>query len=78
MARLRESSTRASTEWRSLEDHISIMKALEDEKFDLAKNINDQESTLSMLESEIDELRRESEVVENWDVEEEVGMDRNA
>ena len=31
-----------------------------------------------MLESEIDELRRESEVVENWDVEEEVGMDRNA
>jgi len=54
------------------------MKALEDEKFDLAKNINDQESTLSMLESEIDELRRESEVVENWDIEEEVGMDRNA
>lgn len=78
MAKLRESSTRASTEWRSLEDHTSIMKALEDEKFDLAKNINDQESTLSMLESEIDELRRESEVVENWDIEEEVGMDRNA
>jgi hypothetical protein len=53
------------------------MKGMEDEKFDLAKKINDQEATLSMLESEIEELRRESEVMENWDIEEEVGMDRN-
>ena len=53
------------------------MKGMEDEKFDLAKKINDQEATLSMLESEIEELRRESEVMKNWDIEEEVGMDRN-
>lgn len=53
------------------------MKNMEDEKFDLAKKINEQEATLSMLESEIEELRRESEVMENWDIEEEVGMDRN-
>lgn len=53
------------------------MKGMENEKFDLAKKINDQEATLSMLESEIEELRRESEVMENWDIEEEVGMDRN-
>lgn len=53
------------------------MKGMEDEKFDLAKKINDQEATLSMLESEIEELRRESEVMENWDIEEEVGIDRN-
>ena len=53
------------------------MKGMEDEKFDLAKKIKDQEATLSMLESEIEELRRESEVMENWDIEEEVGMDRN-
>lgn len=50
---------------------------MEDEKFDLAKKINEQEAILSMLESEIEELRRESEVMENWDIEEEVGMDRN-
>lgn len=78
MSELRESSTRAAAEWRSLEEHTCIMKGMEDEKFDLAKKINEQEATLSMLESEIEELRRESEVVENWDIEEEVGMDRNA
>ncbi|WFD14499.1 hypothetical protein MARU1_000504 [Malassezia arunalokei] len=77
VSELRESSTRASAEWRSFEEHASIMKGMEDEKFDLAKKINDQEATLSMLESEIEELRRESEVMENWDIEEEVGMDRN-
>ena len=77
MSELRESSTRAFAEWRSFEEHASIMKGMEDEKFDLAKKINDQEATLSMLESEIEELRRESEVMENWDIEEEVGMDRN-
>lgn len=77
VSELRESSTRASAEWRSFEEHASIMKGMENEKFDLAKKINDQEATLSMLESEIEELRRESEVMENWDIEEEVGMDRN-
>lgn len=54
------------------------MKDMEDQKFDLAKKINEQESMLSSLESEIDELRRESDVLESWDIEEEVGMDRNA
>ena len=39
------------------------MKGMEDEKFDLAKKINDQEATLSMLESEIEELRRELSLI---------------
>lgn len=54
------------------------MKSMEDEKFDLAKKINEQEAALSMLESEIEELRRKIDMLENWDVEEEVVMDKNA
>lgn len=54
------------------------MKEMENEKFDLAKKINEQEAALSMLETEIEELRRESDAVENWDIEQEVGMDRSA
>lgn len=54
------------------------MKQMENEKFGLAKKINEQEAALSMLESEIEELRKESEAVENWDIEREVGMDRSA
>lgn len=57
---------------------MSVIKEMENEKFDLAKKINEQEAMLSMLESEIEDLRRESDVVENWDIEEEVGMDMNA
>ncbi|WFD20039.1 hypothetical protein MCAP1_002283 [Malassezia caprae] len=78
VSELRESSTRSSADWRSLEEHISVMKNMEDEKFDLARRINEQEATLSMLESEIEELRRKSDMLENWDVEEEVVMDKNA
>lgn len=55
-----------------------MMKEMENEKFDLAKKINEQEAALSMLETEIEELRRESDAVENWDIEQEVGMDRSA
>jgi len=78
VSELRESSTRSSADWRSLEEHITVMKNMEDEKFDLARRINEQEATLSMLESEIEELRRKSDMLENWDVEEEVVMDKNA
>lgn len=78
VSELRESSTRTSADWHSLEAHQSIMKEMENEKFDLAKKINEQEAALSMLESEIEELRRESDAVENWDIEQEVGMDRSA
>ena len=75
---LRESSTRAAADWHSLEAHQSLMKQMEDEKFDLAKKINEQEAALSVLETEIEDLRKESDAVENWDIEQEVGMDRTA
>lgn len=57
---------------------MAVMKNMEDQKFDLARKINEQEAALSMLESEIEELRRKSDMLENWDVEEEVVMDKNA
>ena len=78
VAELRESSTRSAADWHSLETHQTMMKEMENEKFDLAKKINEQEAALSMLETEIEELRRESDAVENWDIEQEVGMDRSA
>ncbi|WFD31346.1 hypothetical protein MSPP1_002381 [Malassezia sp. CBS 17886] len=78
VSELRESSTRASADWRSLETHVAAMTELENEKFDMAKTINEQDAALSMLESEIEELRRESDAVENWDIEQEVEMDKKA
>ena len=75
---LRETSTRASADWRSLAAHTAAMQEMENEKFDLAKKINEQEAALSMLETEIEELRRESDDVEDWDVEQSVGTDKNA
>ncbi|WFD06855.1 hypothetical protein MVES1_002210 [Malassezia vespertilionis] len=78
VSELRNSSTRVSADWRSLDEHTDIMKGMENEKFDLAKKINEQEAALSMLESEIEEMRCEGDAVEAWDIEEEVGMDRNA
>ena len=75
---LRESSTRAAADWHSLETHQSMMKQMENERFDLAKKINEQESALTVLETEIEDLRKESDAVENWDIEQEVGMDRSA
>ena len=78
VSQLRESTSRSSADWRSLEEHMAVMKNMEDQKFDLARKINEQEAALSMLESEIEELRRKSDMLENWDVEEEVVMDKNA
>ncbi|PKI83852.1 hypothetical protein MVES_002086 [Malassezia vespertilionis] len=72
VSELRNSSTRVSADWRSLDEHTDIMKGMENEKFDLAKKINEQEAALSMLESEIEEMRCEGDAVEAWDIEEEL------
>ncbi|WFD36030.1 hypothetical protein MCUN1_002901 [Malassezia cuniculi] len=75
---LRESTTRSAADWRSLNEHTAAMQAMENEKFDLAKKINEQEAALSTLESEIEQLRQESDAIDDWSVERDVAMDKDA
>lgn len=75
---LRESSTRTAADWRSLNEHTAAMQAMENDKFDLAKNINEQEAALSGLEAEIEHLRQESEAIDDWTVDRDVAMDKDA
>lgn len=75
---LRENSTRSAADWRSLSEHTAVMQAMENDKFDLAKQINEQESALSALEAEIEKLRNESDSIDDWSVERDIGMDKDA
>ena len=75
---LRESTTRSAADWRSLSEHAAAMQAMENDKFDLAKQINEQESALSALEAEIEQLRRESDMIDDWSVDRDIDMDKDA
>ena len=75
---LKRNSTRSAAEWRSLNSHREVMAKLDNQKFDLAKSINEEESKLSALKSELSELKKENEEVDACDVENEYDMDRDA
>lgn len=75
---LKKTSTRQAAEWRSLSQHAETIEKLDNRNFDLAKKINEQESTLSSMQTEIAHLRRLQEDLEEVDVEEEVDMDKDA
>ena len=75
---LRKQSTRQAADWRSLATHAETIEKLDNRNFDLAKKINEQESVLSGMQSEVAELKRMSEELEEVDVEDETEMDRDA
>ncbi|EPQ32269.1 uncharacterized protein PFL1_00466 [Pseudozyma flocculosa PF-1] len=75
---LRKNSTRAATDWRSLHSHREVMAKLDNQKFDLAKSINEQEARLSALQSELLEVKRLHDEVQDEDVETEGELDRDA
>ncbi|KAN0066061.1 hypothetical protein ACQY0O_000154 [Thecaphora frezii] len=75
---LRRNSTRAATDWRSLHSHREVMAKLDNQKFDLAKSINEQEAKLSALQAELMEVKRLYDEVQEEDVEKEGELDRDA
>ena len=75
---LRKQSTRQAADWRSLAQHAETIEKLDNRNFDLAKKINEQEGVLSGMQSEMVELRRLAEQLEEVDVEDETEMDRDA
>ncbi|SPO19856.1 uncharacterized protein UTRI_00253_B [Ustilago trichophora] len=75
---LRKQSTRQAADWRSLAQHAETIEKLDNRNFDLAKKINEQEGVLSGMQSEMVELKRLAEELEEVDVEDEAEMDRDA
>lgn len=75
---LRRQSTRQAADWRSLAQHAETIEKLDNRNFDLAKKINEQEGLLSGMQSEVAELKRLAEELEEVDVEDETEMDRDA
>lgn len=75
---LKKQSTRQAADWRSLAQHAETIEKLDNRNFDLAKKINEQEGLLSNMQSEMLELRRMQEELEEVDVEDETEMDRDA
>ncbi|ETS63470.1 hypothetical protein PaG_01755 [Moesziomyces aphidis] len=75
---LRKQSTRQAADWRSLAQHAETIEKLDNRNFDLAKKINEQESLLSSLQTELLELKRSAEELEEIDVEDESEMDKDA
>ncbi|SPO43014.1 uncharacterized protein PSANT_00698 [Moesziomyces antarcticus] len=75
---LRKQSTRQAADWRSLAQHAETIEKLDNKNFDLAKKINEQESLLSSLQTELLELKRAAEELEEIDVEDESEMDKDA
>lgn len=78
VAELRKGSTRAAADWRSIEEHMETMTNMENEKFGLAKKINEQENTLASLEADLSAFRAKIDAGESRDVEQDVEMDRSA
>lgn len=75
---LRKQSTRQAADWRSLAQYAETIEKLDNKNFDLAKKINEQEGVLSGMQSEMVELKRLAEELEEVDVEDEAEMDRDA
>ena len=75
---LRKQSTRQAADWRSLAQHAETIEKLDNKNFDLAKKINEQESQLSAMQTEVQELKRMQEELEQVDVEDEVELDKDA
>lgn len=78
VAELRKGSTRAAADWRSIEEHMETMTKMENEKFGLAKKINEQETALASLEADLSAFRAKIDAGESRDVEQDVEMDRSA
>ncbi|KAJ1031878.1 hypothetical protein NDA13_002264 [Ustilago tritici] len=75
---LRKQSTRQAADWRSLAQHAETIEKLDNKNFNLAKKINEQESQLSAMQTEVQELKRMQEELEQVDVEDEVELDKDA
>ncbi|PWN50933.1 Spc24-domain-containing protein [Violaceomyces palustris] len=75
---LQRASSRQSADWKSSKSHVETMAKLDNQNFDLAKRLNEDESKLSALQTELNELKGEYEEVEGADVEDEVQMDKDA
>lgn len=58
--------------------YAETIEKLDNKNFDLAKKINEQEGVLSGMQSEMVELKRLAEELEEVDVEDEAEMDRDA
>ncbi|KAF8455032.1 Spc24 subunit of Ndc80-domain-containing protein [Kalaharituber pfeilii] len=64
---LAKSTTSSLLKSHAAKDHSATMLALDREKFTLAKNINELESTTHTLEGKLQQLKEELEMVDNED-----------
>lgn len=78
MEDLKKQSTRQAADWRSLNAHAETIEKLDNKNFDLAKKINEQESLLSTMQTQLAQVKNEMESLEEVDVEDETVMDRDA
>ncbi|PWZ02807.1 Spc24-domain-containing protein [Testicularia cyperi] len=75
---LKRQSTRQAADWRTLNSHAEQIEKLDNRNFDLAKKINEQESLLSALQTQVADLKSALEDLELDDVEDQGGMDKDA